>query len=400
MRPFGKTKGVIVINIDMNKINQAITSLGIKEKDKLYIFDDNQIYYTNIHDDLYKKPAEAPFLNGINFSDSMLFSDSYHKQNGTFLALAKSEYNKWFYAFAFDFNVSQFKIYMLIILLIGITIPLLLSLFITRKMYQPIENIISIFENPEMWLNTPESNTTAIDEFRYITHNILKNYDTQKKMELQLAQRLSSLRNAQVIALITQINPHFLFNTMSTIKLLAMNLTGGENEVSHMISLISDILMYSMKTTNHLVPIHEEISITKKYLQILELRYKDRFKIIWDIDKVILDHKIVKIALQPIIENAVEHGFKNINANGIIHIQGKLINDVIMIDITDNGAGMPEEQIASMNKEMTQDYIKENAHLGIYNVNQRIRLVFGEEYGLSFSAVKEGGLRVRLSLPA
>ena len=154
-----------------------------------------------------------------------------------------------------------------------------------------------------------------------------------------------------------------------------------------------------MNTKERIVPLKDEITITKKYLQILTLRYKDRFNVIWDIDEKITDSYTVKLALQPIIENAVEYGLKNMKTNGIIHIKGYIHDDIITLEVTDNGIGMEPEKIKELNENMTHDYIKENTHLGLENVNQRIRLVFGEEYGLTLSDAPTGGLCVSFRFP-
>lgn len=395
---FSSSGGIIALNIDIAKIDAYVNSIGIE--DNLYIFANDKIFYTNVKNDLFKTTSEIPLLKNISLSGNAFSTSTFHKYNGIFYIVDKSNYNNWNYVFKVNQNSGQLKLLLILIVVLCIVISLSLTFFITKKLYRPIESIISIFENPEEWLKAPESNNSAIDEFKFITNNILKNYDNQKKMELQLAQRLSGLKNAQSIALITQINPHFLFNTISTIKLLAMKLTGGENDVSIMISLLSDILMYSLNTKERIVLIKDEITITKKYLQILEFRYKGRFNIIWDIDEAISESQIVKLALQPIIENAVEYGLKNIKSNGIIHIKGRLNNNIITIDVIDNGIGMSEEQIKFLNENMTHDYIKENTHLGLENVNQRIRLVFGEEYGLTISSVAGSGLCVSFRLPA
>lgn len=386
--------GMVIINIDLNTITSQINSLGIN--DNVYIFANGKVFYTNVENDLFKPVSDIPILN--NLPNNQLSKDDIHKYEDTFYVIEQSDYNNWQYLIEFRHS-SHLRLFLILIVILGILISLSLAFFITKKLYRPIEGIISVFNNPEKWLENHDINQSDVDEFKFITSNILKHYDNQKEMESELAKRLTGLKNAQSIALITQINPHFLFNTISTIKLLSMKLTDGENDVSFMISLLSDILMYSMNTKEKIVPLNDEITITKKYLQILDLRYKGRFNVIWDIDDKINKSQIVKLALQPIIENAVEYDLKNIKTNGIIHIKGYLEDNIVNIDITDNGIGMEHEKIKELNENMTHDYIKENKHLGLENVNQRIRLVFGEEYGLTLSPSPSGGLRVNFRFP-
>lgn len=392
---FQSADGMIILNINLDTINDHISSLGIK--DNLYIFTNNKLLYTNSENDLLKSLSEIPILDNIQKNKTEYAE--FQKYENTIFTVLKSEYNDWNFLIEFTHTSDVLKLFLFLIVILGIIISLSLAFFITKKLYRPIEGIISVFDNPEKWIENHEVNPSDIDEFKFITNNILKHYDNQKKMETELAKRLTGLKNAQSIALITQINPHFLFNTISTIKLLSMKLTGGENDVSLMISLLSDILMYSMNTKERIVPLKDEITITKKYLQILELRYKGRFNVIWDIDEKITESYIIKLALQPIIENAVEYGLKNMKTNGIIHIKGYLQDDIIKLEVTDNGIGMEPEKLNKLNENMTHDYIKENTHLGLENVNQRIRLVFGEEYGLTLSTAPTGGLCVTFRFP-
>jgi len=391
---FQAADGMVIVNINLDTISSQIKSLGIK--DNIYVFSENKLFYTNVEGDLSKSVSDIPILNNPIVSEPS--KENFHKYNDSCYITEKSNYNNWQYLIEFQHS-SHLRLFLIIVVVLGVFISLLLAFFITKKLYKPIEGIISVVNNPEKWLDNREMNPSDIDEFKFITSNILKHYDNQKEMESELAKRLSRLKNAQSIALITQINPHFLFNTISTIKLISMKLTGGENDASVMISLLSDIMMYSMNTKERIVPLKDEITITKKYLRILDLRYKDRFNVIWDIDEKITESYIVKLALQPIIENTVEYGLKNTKTNGIIHIKGYLKDDIVNIDVTDNGIGMEPDKLKELNENMTHDYIKENTHLGLENVNQRIRLVFGEEYGLTLSAAPGGGLCVNFRFP-
>jgi two-component system sensor histidine kinase YesM len=147
------------------------------------------------------------------------------------------------------------------------------------------------------------------------------------------------------------------------------------------------------------VTIDKEIQHVKLYLDIQKIRYKDKFEVHWDIDKAILDYKIVKLSIQPLIENSIYHGIKPKKEKGTIFISGYAYEGYIIIQIKDDGIGLLQEEVELLNTEMRKDYIKEDTHIGIMNVNQRIKLLFGEEYGLIVQSEYKKFTAVKIIIP-
>ena len=135
-------------------------------------------------------------------------------------------------------------------------------------------------------------------------------------------------------------------------------------------------------------------------MEIQKVRYEDKFQVAYNIEERTLEAMLPKITLQPIVENAIYHGIKPTNKKCTLTISSFLSEDKVIIEINDNGAGMEEERSNSINNELQTEYIKEENHIGIKNVNQRIKLSFGEDYGIEIKSKVNVGTRIIISIPS
>lgn len=200
-----------------------------------------------------------------------------------------------------------------------------------------------------------------------------------------------NLREAELELLQAQINPHFLYNTLDTIVWLAES--GNQETVVSMVTTLSEFFRTSLGQGSDLVQFSEEIKHVASYLKIQQVRYQDILSYHIEIDEDFSNVKIPKITLQPIVENALYHGIKNCRQPGIIRITTEKSNDRVIIKVSDNGIGMSEEVLDRIRQSLSKHRKSQSDSdsYGLYNVNERIRLKFGEDYGISIhSKVKEG----------
>jgi two-component system sensor histidine kinase YesM len=198
----------------------------------------------------------------------------------------------------------------------------------------------------------------------------------------------------------SQINPHFLYNTLETINWMAVDLTKSDNKVSKAVTCLAQMFRNNVYLGDYIIPIEQEIANTKNYLDILELRYGDIFEVIWEIDDEIKHYSIIKICLQPIVENAVYHGLKPKGANGVLKIQGEINQkETIVFTISDNGIGMDDALLEEINRKLNDSENLMEDHIGIYNVNQRIKIVFGKQYGVVIESEDNLGTSVKIRIP-
>nr|WP_297764579.1 sensor histidine kinase [uncultured Butyrivibrio sp.] len=218
-----------------------------------------------------------------------------------------------------------------------------------------------------------------------------------KPIEDQVKEEQKQLRKAEFELLQAQINPHFLYNTLDAIVWSAE--AGNQKQVVSMVGSLSEFFRASLNKGKEIVTIREELQHVTSYLEIQQVRYQDILTYEINVAKDIYDYCIPKITIQPIVENALYHGIKNRRGGGKITITGVENKDELTIQVHDDGAGMDEERL----KEVREGIIKNNpdktAVYGLYNVNERIRLNFGDEYGITVDSKLGKGTDVVIHLP-
>lgn len=231
------------------------------------------------------------------------------------------------------------------------------------------------------------------------------------KMSLEIANLIDSvykkqivLKDAHIKALQSQINPHFLYNTLETISWRAK--LANLDEISQMIEAFTCLIDASMNRENEReISLREEIDYIDNYIFLIEKRFGDKIAIKKRIDPETLDFIIPKLAIQPFIENAVYHGLEQKKGKGYILLSSNIKNSNLIIDIDDNGLGIDEEKLRELHNMLKQDnYVdrdemESHTQIGMINVHRRIRLMYGRQYGITLTSKQGEGTGVRILLP-
>lgn len=213
-------------------------------------------------------------------------------------------------------------------------------------------------------------------------------------------QLINQQQQMEFKMLASQINPHFLYNTLETIRMQAI--AAGNKDVSTSIRLLGKSMRYVLENTgSNSATLAHEVEYIKTYLSIQHLRFGDRVKYSFLIPEAINlnQYRIQPLLLQPIIENSIIHGLEAIETDGLITISIELKENQILICIQDNGVGMSPEQLEHLKSSINQSDYKSTANIGLYNTNQRLRLLYGDDYGLIISSTLNVGTTVTLRLP-
>ena len=236
-----------------------------------------------------------------------------------------------------------------------------------------------------------------MDELDFITSNIISQIEMNKSMRHEFLEQYNELQKAQTAALQSQITPHFLRNTLEVINLKAFELFHGKNPVSDMLIILGRMTNSFISSSDYLISIQQEVEYSMTYISLLNIRYEKEFNIQLKIDDNAKKYHMLKLSLQPIIENAVFHGIKN-KPDGLISITATEYPDFLTIDIDDNSPGLTDEKLDEMNSYILNPP-NNSESIGLYNVNKRISIVFGKDYGLTLLKSPLGGLRVSMSFP-
>ena len=205
-----------------------------------------------------------------------------------------------------------------------------------------------------------------------------------------------ALRKTELMALQSQINPHFLYNTLDSIQWMCER--GKTEDASKMVGALAKLFRISISRGHELITIRDEIKHVTNYLIIQSFRYKSQFTYSFDVDGKLEDYLCNKITLQPLVENAIYHGIDRLVDEGEIKITVKQAeddeNDILMI-VADNGVGMTEEQCSKILSKERSD----SSGIGVKNVNDRLRIYFGEKYGLTVKSELDCGTEITVRFP-
>ncbi len=283
----------------------------------------------------------------------------------------------------------------IIIALVVMIFAIIILFVLSNKLTKPVRSLVdamSIFEkNAVDFKYTPVRGASEFNKlsssFEHMVIQIQELMDKVKKEEV-------ALRKTELKALQAQINPHFLYNTLDSIQWMCEE-EKTEDAIT-MVGALAQLFRISISKGYELIPIEKEIQHAKNYLVIQSYRYKDQFTYFFDIDEEVLPYLCNKITIQPIIENALYHGISRMVDEGEILISVHKVNDDIIIKIKDNGVGMSEEQVESILKKERTD----SKGIGVKNVNDRIKIYFGDDYGIVVESELDVGTIITIKIPA
>lgn len=280
-------------------------------------------------------------------------------------------------------------------LLLVIAIALFVSRYISNYINLLIKRITAFSKN-----NTAQS----LPIYRIKEVNHLSSAFTEMSEEIQrlLKEKYANevlLKESELKALQAQINPHFLFNTLLTISWKAR--ANNDMESYEMITALSSLLNASIYTQNtKLIPLKEELKNVQYYLKIQKIRFGDRLSYDIDVDSRLMDRPILKLCLQPLVENAVVHGLENKIENGNIFIFGDITeNDEMLIQIIDNGVGFNTQNLTQKMETTPDEDDRKGHHIGLINTHLRLKYIYGEQYGLIIKSTPGNGTTVSVKLP-
>lgn len=255
-----------------------------------------------------------------------------------------------------------------------------IAFFLTVKNYRQIKATINLLEKAEHGDPLPLPSFKQSDAYDYIQQQIIRNFIENKYLQEQFAARKYRMQAMELTALQAQINPHFLFNTLKTIFWKSIALTKGQNEVSQMIEYLSGILQYSISPSNYLVPLREELSNTKDYINIQKIRFQNTFEVFWQYPPEICDYPVIKLLFQPLIENSISHGFSERNTKCFIKIKMYRQSGSLYVAVIDNGKGMSKETLLQLRQTLLESSSNNDdlSHIGLANTNKRLKLFYGD----------------------
>ncbi|WP_445744911.1 cache domain-containing sensor histidine kinase [Paenibacillus sp. FSL M7-0656] len=401
----GRVRGVIMIDLKLRSVSQAARNVTLGKSGYVMVTDaEGQSVYKPEHPLIEHIPTDW-FPSG----ESGTFTAE--TEGGTLLFMYQSStFTGWRTVGVFPTRdsiseVRQIQFYVVSFVFVVCLFGLSASLWFSRSIAQPIFRLMSYMRRAETGNLRPGRWSDRADEIGMLGNSY-------NRMLAQIRQLISlnelrerQKRDAEMRSLQEHIKPHFLYNTLDTIHWMARK--EGAEDVSVMVGALSRLFRIGLSKGQDYIPLHSEIEHMTSYLQIQQTRYRDRLQYTLNIPEEMRDLFVLKLLLQPLIENAIYHGIKGRRGPGHIRVEARLEHNRLLLTVQDNGAGMSNERLAEMQHLLEAPLASLEASspgitgksYGMLNVQARLRLSFGDEYGIELDSQEGEGTSVTIIHP-
>lgn len=399
--------GVIVININEAKLINILDSIATDRNEYLFMLDANgSMILSNqgdngpapaVQDGFFSKYLQANrpgiaalagkwvsvggrkyLVNVSNYAESQVY----------FVSLISESARK-------D-QFSHFIVTFCLMFLANLVIVIVLAYLTTKRVFRQIDYMIQVFGMAENGKVSDIPPKHRPDEYDAIMNNVIHLFLKTTQMKNELTERQHSLEVAELTALQLQINPHFLLNTLQTMDLEALKLTHSPSSINEIIHDLSDILKYALGNPEEKVSLREEMDYLKEYVNIQKYRFGDKFLVYYEVPDALMDCRVFRLLLQPLLENSIVHGVRRLERRGYVKIKACRRGGALCFRVIDNGEGLTREQVAALYRQIND---RHSRSIGLTNVNRRLILEYGDEYGLHILSKKNVGTSISFKIP-
>jgi len=382
--------GVIMLDIDYSTLVNELKSSEFDDKNLILLRNEDNGMIANSY--------------SLDFSKAEEYRG---KMELTKKSISTYKYETKKYGWKVEVIVSKASLYskfgsvlntFVLIVIITVVFSIVLSYILAKKITKPINQLVLRMQD----LSKGDFNA-RVDEVENRDIQVLS--DGFNKMSYHIKQLMDNLRkkdyesaNARFLALQAQINPHFLYNTLETIRSIAIR--NQVESIADMAKSMADIFRYSVDSTKEEVILKDELKHVKNYINIQKIRYKERLNVEFNIDESLLNYKIIKLVIQPLVENAIYHGIDMKKEAGKLCIECSKSEDKVLISVSDNGIGIKKQDLEELRKNLENSIDRKiNKSIGLINVNSRLKLYYGENCSLSIESDYDIGTKVYFKIP-
>ena len=384
----------VALDLRFASISSYINNVGIGQHGYCFLMDESGILYHPQQQLIYSQLKSEDTATLANLPDGT------YSESNVIYVLQTVEGSPWRVvgvSYVDELVTSSLweNFWLLALAAVAILLAALVSsIVISRALSRPLKGLsraMRQFEkNADTFTYAPVGGAREVQELsESFGHMVVK---IQHLMETVRREEIN-LRKTELKALQAQINPHFLYNTLDSIAWMCEQ--GRNDEAVQMVNALAQLFRISISRGHELIPIRSELRHAESYLKIQKHRYKNQFSYRFDVDESCLDFLCNKITLQPIIENAIYHGINGLVDEGEIVITLRADGSDVVFTVADNGVGMEEEQIQAILRKERSDH----TGIGIKNVNDRLKIYFGEGYGITIDSEPDVGTTVTIRMP-
>ena len=290
-------------------------------------------------------------------------------------------------------ETSSFILMLTSLLVLFTLITIVVCIYLSRSITKPISNLNETMQkaSSNLQIVADQSDIEEINSLSYSFNQLIQKIDNLLK---KIKEDAKLQRQSEIKVLQAQINPHFLYNTLDALNWKALQ--HQDAEMTTLIRSLCDFYRISLSNGDEFIPIKDEIKHVECYLKIQSIRFKNQFTYDLEAEPHLLSMYCLKILLQPLIENAITHGLRPLDHPGEIHIRIFTQENNIIMTVEDNGVGMSDQMLDEVNNGLSNQALHK---YGLYNINQRIRLTYGETYGIHIQSQLNSGTKVTVTIP-
>lgn len=399
----GKTSsGVLLVDMNFSGIEQICKNVEVSKNGYVYLIDrDGEIIYHPRQQLIYSNLITENNYKAAKYEDGNHIEN--FEGNKRLVTVKTAGYTGWkLVAISPMSDVTadyyEFKIFAIFIMIFAIFTLISINMFVSSRIANPItalEKAVNEFENGVVNLNIPEDGSYEVQHLAKAIKSMVKQMNIL--MENIMVEQ-ESKRKSELNALQAQINPHFLYNTLDSIIWMIEN--ENYDGAIIMVTALARFFRISLSKGKNVITVRDELEHARNYLTIQNIRYKNKFSYNIEADDETLSLTSIKLIIQPLIENAIYHGMEYMSGDGDILVKSYKKDEDLYIDIIDNGLGMPQEIADKLLTEKTNNQQRKGSGIGLKNVHERIKLYFGEEYGLEVYSESDEGTTIRIHMPS
>lgn len=394
--------GILLVDMKFSSIEQMLDKVNAGKTDEyIYLMDDSgaiiyhpkqQLIFSGLYEENNQDIAELE--DGIH--------ENVYKGERRQVQIKTVSYTGWKLVYVssltnFQFGSPETKYFMVMFVAMASLMIFLLNQMVSAQIAKPLQKLNQSVQDWEAGNMTPQIYIGGSEEVEHLGKTLQRTVEQLRRLMDEMVIRQEEKRKSELDALQSQINPHFLYNTLDSIVWMIE----GEkyDEAVFMITQLASLFRISLSKGKTIISVEDELKHVKNYMNIQKVRYKNKFSVEYEIDESILNYCTVKLIIQPILENAIYYGVEYMDGDGEIKIIGYKKDNDIYIEVTDNGLGMTRDVVENLLKENNR-VRKRGSGVGLINVHNRLKLRFGENYGLEIESEPDEGTTVRIHLPS
>lgn len=390
--------GVLLVDMNFSGIEQICRRVNLGDTGYVYIVDnDGEIIYHPMQRLIYANLLSENNITAASYKDGN-HTETFEGKD-RFVTVKTVGYTGWkIIGVSYMSEVtpySEISFFAALLLLFAISLMIFVNYFVSSRIANPImilersvRDVDRAYANINIDVggsyevrNLGQAINAMLTQIRMLMDEVVAEHELKRKSELDALQ--------------SQINPHFLYNALDSIVWIIEN--GEYNKAVLMVTALSRLFRISISKGRNIITVRDELEHARNYLTIQGIRFPNRFRFEINAEPEILDMATIKLIVQPIIENAIDHGMDHVDEDGVIKIDAFSQGDDLYIEISDNGAGMPEDVAAELLKAPARTK-SSGSGIGLFNVQERIQLYFGRQYGLTIQSVPDEGTKIIIHL--